>query len=59
MILLAAGGSCLKVRASGGSSANETSWEISARVLTQVLKEESEGAIVVFDSELSGVFACT
>ena len=34
MILLAVGGSCLKVSSSGGSSANETSWEISARVLT-------------------------
>ena len=28
------GGSCLKVSSSGGSSANETSWEISARVFT-------------------------
>ncbi len=34
VILLAVGGSCLKVSLSGGSSANETSWEISARVLT-------------------------
>ena len=33
-ILLAVGGSCLKVSPSGGSSVNETSWEISARVLT-------------------------
>ena len=34
VILLAMGGSCLNVTSSGGSSANETSWEISARVLT-------------------------
>ena len=34
VILLAAGGSCLNVSSSGGYSANETSWEISARVLT-------------------------
>ncbi len=34
VILLAVGGSCLKVSSSGGSSANETSWEISSRVLT-------------------------
>ena len=34
VILLAVGGSCLKISSSGGSSANETSWEISARVLT-------------------------
>ncbi len=34
MILLAVGGSCLKVSSSGGSSANETSWEISAKVYT-------------------------
>ena len=27
-------GSCLKVSSSGGSSLNETSWAISARVLT-------------------------
>ncbi len=32
--LLAVGGSCLKVSPSGDSSVNETSWEISARVLT-------------------------
>ena len=30
--LLAVGGSCLKVSSSGGSSANETSWAISAKV---------------------------
>ena len=34
VMLLAVGGSCLKVSSSGGSSANETSWEISARVFT-------------------------
>ena len=34
VILLAVGYSCLKVSPSGGSSVNETSWEISARVLT-------------------------
>ena len=34
VILLAVWGSCLKVSSSGGSSAKETSWEISARVLT-------------------------
>ena len=34
VILLAVGGSCLKVSSSGGSSANETSWEISAKVFT-------------------------
>ncbi len=33
-ILLAMRGSCLKVSSSGGSSVNETSWAISARVLT-------------------------
>jgi len=33
-ILLAARGSCLKVSSSGGSFVNETSWAISARVLT-------------------------
>ena len=32
VILLAVGGSCLKVSSSGGSSANETSWAISAKV---------------------------
>ena len=34
MILLAVRGSCLKVSSSGVSYVNETSWEISARVLT-------------------------
>ena len=34
VILLAVGGSCLNVSSSGGSSANETSCEISASVLT-------------------------
>ncbi len=34
MILLAVGDSCLKVSPSGGSSVNEISWEISARVFT-------------------------
>ncbi len=34
VILLAVGGSCLYVSSSGGSSANETSCEISASVLT-------------------------
>ncbi len=34
VILLAVRGSCLNVSSFGGSSANETSWEISARVLT-------------------------
>ena len=34
MILLAMGGRCLKVISSRGSSVNEISWEISARVLT-------------------------
>ena len=34
VILLAVGGRCLKVSSSGGSSVNETSCEISARVLT-------------------------
>jgi len=33
-ILLAVRGSCLNVSSSGGSSLNETSWVISARVLT-------------------------
>ena len=33
-ILLAVRGSCLKVSSSGGSSVNETSWAISARVWT-------------------------
>ena len=32
VILLAVGDNCLKVSSSGGSSVNETSWEISARV---------------------------
>ena len=32
MILIAVGGSCLKVSSSGGSSVNETSCEISAKV---------------------------
>ena len=32
-ILLAVGGSCLKVSSSGGFSENETSWTISVRVL--------------------------
>ena len=34
VILLAVGYSCLKASPSGGSSANETSWEISARCFT-------------------------
>ena len=34
LIILAVGGSCLKVSSSGGSSANETSWAISAKVFT-------------------------
>jgi len=34
VILLAVWGSSLKVSPSGGSSVNETSWEISTRVLT-------------------------
>ena len=34
MILLAVGGSCLKASSSGVSSVNETSWEISASLLT-------------------------
>ena len=34
VIRLAVGGSCLKVSVSGGSSANETSWETSASVFT-------------------------
>ncbi len=34
VILLAVGGRCLKVSSSGGSSVNETSWEIFARVFT-------------------------
>ncbi len=34
VIILAVGDSCLKVSSSGGSSAKETSWEISARVFT-------------------------
>ncbi len=34
VILLAVGDNCLKVSSSGGSSVNETSCEISARVLT-------------------------
>ena len=34
VILLAVGNNCLKISPSGGSSVNETSWEISARVLT-------------------------
>ena len=34
VILLAVGGSSLKVSSSGSYSVNETSWEISARVLT-------------------------
>ena len=34
VMLLVVGDSCLKVSPSGGSSANETSWEISARVFT-------------------------
>ncbi len=34
VILLAVGESCLKVSSSGGSSVNEISWEISAKVLT-------------------------
>ena len=33
-IILAAFDSCLKVGSSGGSSLNETSWAISAKVLT-------------------------
>ena len=33
MILLVVGGSGLKASSSGGSSVNETSWEISARFL--------------------------
>ena len=33
-ILLAVGGRCLQVISSGSSSLNETSWAISARVLT-------------------------
>ena len=34
VIFMAVGDNCLKVSSSGGSSANETSWEISARVFT-------------------------
>ena len=34
VIFLGVGGSCLKVSSSGGSSVNETSCEISVRVLT-------------------------
>ena len=34
VILLTVGDSCLKVSSSGGSSVNETSWEISTRVFT-------------------------
>ena len=34
VILLAVGGNCVNVSSSGGSSVNETSWEISASVLT-------------------------
>ena len=34
VIFLAVGDNCLKVSLSGGSSVNETSWDISARVLT-------------------------
>ncbi len=33
-VILAVGDSCSKVSPSGGSSMNETSWEISARVFT-------------------------
>ena len=32
--MLAVRGSCLNVSSSGGSSLNETSWAVSARVLT-------------------------
>ena len=34
VVFFAVGYNCLKVSSSGGSSSNETSWEISARVFT-------------------------